>query len=156
MRNSMNSIKIKTLSFIDDLTKGLDVAKNKTHAEWIFEAFCQTFASSVPSKMSDTFINYLPIKIKQSYLNALEQKHCPKTSFCFNDFVETLYESKRLGKIKLFDSIASVEKAIRDIFKVIKQYISDEEYKQLVASLPIALRLHIESDMLFDGQTLVY
>ena len=152
----MNSIKIKTLSFIDDLTKGLDVAKNTTHAKWIFDAFCQTFVSSVPSKMSNSFINHLPTNIKQIYLHGWDEKHTAKTFFCFNDFVETLYESKRLGKIKLFDSIASVEKAIRDIFKVIKQYISDEEYKQLVASLPIALRLHIESDMLFDGQTLVY
>ncbi len=138
--------------FIGQLADELDLSDNKTHALRIFRLVFHGIRSRITPAESLHLIYHLPSAVKAVYVDGWNIDFPQNRQFDYEEFVDEIFKSPDNTPHKLFVKKSDVEVALNALFRALKRNLSGGEFTDLMAHLPVTLRLHLVEYMM-EGQT---
>lgn len=126
--------------FVAEVAKELGVPEATDKGGRVLRAVLHTLRNKITPQESLQLIAQLPMLIKAIYVDgwkispeAMKIRHA-------GDFIEAVREAGGQGLYHEFTTDNEVEKAIRAVFRVLKNHVSEGEIKDVLGILPEELR----------------
>lgn len=131
----------KGREFINEVAYELDAPDDKDRAARIVRCVLHTFRDRVTPAESLQLIAQLPMLIKAIYVDGWQINNKARRLRRYEDFIAAVKEADGRNALYDFETDYEVEEAIRAVFSVIKNQVSEGEIDDLVSILPSELRM---------------
>ena len=154
MQTPFNKYTIQGNLFLSQLADELNMPKNKTRTLHILKAVLHGIRNRISPEESAQFIAQLPMLLKAVYVDGWQIGKHQKRINTFGEFVNEVYDLGGAYKGLAFGDRIETERGIQSVFKILKNYISEGEFNDVLASMPTKLRSDL-LDMLMNSGGLV-
>ena len=156
MTTALNRYASQGNQFISQLATELDMPENNTHALRVIRAVFHTIRKHLTPAVSMHLLAHLPMAVKAIYVDGWNMEYPQKTVFDYEEFIEEVYKTSGSAQIKPFCRKSEVEESVVAVFNVLKRNLSEGEYSEMMSFMPVSLRLYMNSDYIFEGQSYFY
>ena len=156
MTTALNRYATEGNQFIAQLATELDMPENNTHALRMIRAVFHTIRKHLTPATSMHLLAHLPMAVKAIYVDGWDMEYPRHNAFDYEDFIDEVYKSSGGARLKPFCKKQEVEDSVYAVFKVLKANLSASDYSEMMSFMPVSLRLHMNSDFIFEGQSYFY
>ena len=153
MTTQLNRYATQGNYFVAQLASELDMPENNGHALRVLRAVFHTIRKHLTPSVSLHLLSQLPMAVKSIYVDGW-RIDAPKQQpdFDYEAFIDEVYKVSDGYQFKPFCRKAEVEDSVKAVFRVLKHNLSDGEYIDMMAYMPISLRLYLNNDYMFERQ----
>lgn len=126
--------------FINELARELGDKTDKAKAGKILRAVFKTLRNHLTLTENFQLLSQLPMALKAVYVEAWMPTHELEIGRKKIDFVQEVLKCEEKNAWPKAEDIERTLKAIRSVFKILKKYISDGEFRSMEAVLPKPLK----------------
>ena len=126
--------------FLTQLADELNMPIDKERALRTLKAVLHSLRNRISPEESSQFIAQLPMMIKAIYVDGWQIGKHQKRISNFDEFVSEVYELGGGYRGTTFGDRLEAERAIQSVLKILKQYISEGEFDDILVSLPAKLQ----------------
>ena len=144
---------LRNCSFVTQFTSVLGMSKNATEAKYILFVFFKVIRKYIPPFNFRAFLAFLPSDFESFFTKDNSNRFLKK--FDYDEFINALFLEKKVKHYNLFCSTNEVEAAVSAVFEVIKQQITENQYKDFMSNIPLDLRKILLKDYVFDGHNYI-
>lgn len=156
MTTALNRYATQGNQFVAQLATELDIPENNTHALRILRAVFQTIRKHLTPAASMHLLAHLPMAVKSIYVDGWNIDAPRQYVFDYDEFIDEVYKSSGGSQYKPFCRKVEVEESVQAVFRALKRNLSDGEYGEMMSYMPVSLRLYMNSDYIFEGQSYFY
>jgi uncharacterized protein (DUF2267 family) len=154
MQTPFNKYLTQGNQVLSELADELNMPKDKARALHILKAVLHGIRNRISPEESSQFISQLPMLLKAIYVDGWQIGKLQKRVSNLEEFVDEIYDLSGGYKGLAFGDRVEVERSIQSVFKILKQYISEGEFNDVLASMTPKLRAAL-LDMLMSSGGLV-
>ena len=140
--------------FLSQLADELYMPNEKERVLHVLKAVLHGIRNRISPEESSQFMAQLPMMVKAVYVDGWQIGKHQKRISTFEEFVDEVYDLSGGYKGLAFGDRMEAERGIQSVFKILKNYISDGEFNDVLASMPTKLRSDL-LDMLMSNGGLV-
>lgn len=129
----------------------LGIPDDKDRALNVLKAVLHGIRNRITPEQSAQFIAQLPMIIKGIYVDGWQIGKHQKRVANFDKFAEEVYELGGGYKGYSFDDVIDAERGIQVVFSVLKQYISEGEFNDILTTMPAQLRFQLSDFLMREG-----
>ncbi len=126
--------------FLSQLADELNMPNDKERALRMLKSVLHSLRNRISPEESSQFFAQLPMMIKAIYVDGWQIGKHQKRISNFDEFVSEVYELGGGYKGITFGDRMEAERAIQSVLKVLKQYISEGEFNDVLVSMPAKLQ----------------
>ena len=157
MTTALNRYATQGNHFVAQLATELDMPEKNGHALCVLRAVFHTIRTHLTPDVSMHLLSQLPMAVKGIYVDGWRMDAPKKYDFDYEEFIDAVYRSAASGsQYKPFCRKCEVEESVQAVFRVLKRNLSEGEYMEMMDYMPISLRLYLNSDYMFEGQSYFY
>ena len=130
--------------FVNEVAKALGQPQDKVKAGHVLRAVLHTLRNRLTPNESLQLIAQLPMLIKAVYVDGWRITNEARELRHLGDFIEAVREAGGSATRNDFVTDYETEAAIRAVFRVIRQFVSDGEIADILATLPAELKPLLE------------
>ncbi len=142
-------------NFVSQLADELHIPENEPQALSVLKAVLHGIRNRITPTCSLHVMEQLPANVKTIYADGWKSDATRARAFEYDDFVTEVSKNCYGAPIRAVSNNADCEDAVYAVFKVLKKNLSYGEYSDMMAYLPISLRLHL-TDYTMEGQSAIY
>ena len=139
--------------FVAQLATELDMPENNSHALRVLRAVFHTMRTHLAPSVSMHLLSQLPMAVKSIYVDGWRIETPKQNVFDYEEFIDEVLNTSGGSQYKPFCRKAEVEESVQAVFRVLKHNLSDGEYMDMMDYMPISLRLYLNNDYMFEGQS---
>lgn len=133
--------------FLNQLTIELGIPNDKVKAGRILRSVLKTLRNRLTVEESMQFIAQLPMAIKALYIDGWKISKQPERMKTVDDFMIGVLTEDRLAAISDFTSEEQTKAAIEAVFRTLSRYVSEGEFKDMIAVVPKELKEFFEESI---------
>ena len=140
MAYNFNKHAQKGNEFVNEVARELGIPDDNDKAMRILKAVLHTLRDKISPEESLQLIAQLPLFIKAIYVDGwrISGKHQKMRKM--NDFLEAVISNGGVTGDDDFQTLDRTESAVRDVFHILQQHISEGEIIDIIKVLPVDLR----------------
>ena len=123
-------------NYLKELATELGDSSDINRAGRILRAVFHTLRNHIPQEESFQLISQLPMMLKAVYVDSWIPNKQKNTSRKQNQFIEEIMQDDWFTLRKDFSKMEDGIKATKAVFRVLKNHISEGEFKDIEATLP--------------------
>ena len=138
-------------AFLAKLADELNMPNDKERVMHVLKSVLHGIRNRISAEESAQFISQLPMMIKAVYVDGWQiGKHQARVA-TYEAFVAEVYHLGGGFNELTFCSLMEVERGIEGVLKVLKHYISEGEFNDVLASMPQKLQSTLLDMLMKDG-----
>jgi uncharacterized protein (DUF2267 family) len=137
--------------FLSQLADELYMPNEKERVLHILKAVLHGLRNRISPEESSQFISQLPMMVKAVYVDGWQIGKHQKRVSTFEDFVVEVFDLGGGFKGLAFSEHQNVIRGIQAVFNVLKKHISEGEFNDVLASMPIKLRSDLLDLLMSNG-----
>ena len=126
--------------FLSQLADELYMPDDKGRAVHVLKAVLHGIRNRISPEESSQFMSQLPMMVKAVYVDGWQIGKHQKRITNFEDFIDEVYDLGSGYKGLAFGDRFETIKCIQAVFNVLKNHISEGEFNDILASMPVKLR----------------
>ena len=126
--------------FVSEVARELGIPEDKDKALRILKAVLHTLRDKITPEESLQLIAQLPLFIKAIYVDGWRISGKHEKMRQKNDFLEAVISNGGVAGNDDFQTLDIAESAVRDVFHILQQHVSEGEIIDVIKILPIDLR----------------
>lgn len=151
MQSPFNQYALKGNEVLKQLAEELMMPGENARMVNIFKAVLHGIRNRITPEESTQFIAQLPMMFKAIYVDGWTIGKHQKRINSFDKFVEEVYELGGGYKGYTFGDIVEAENGIQAVFTVLKQFVSEGEFNDILATMPEVLRSELLDYLMRKG-----
>jgi uncharacterized protein (DUF2267 family) len=151
MQTPFNKYLTQGNQILSELADELDIPKDKARVLHILKAVLHGIRNRISPEESSQFMAQLPMLLKAIYVDGWQIGKLQKRVSTFEEFIDDIYDLSGGYKGLAFDDRMEVEKSISVVLKVLKQYISEGEFNDVLAFMSPKLRAALLDILMTNG-----
>ena len=151
MQTPFNKYTIQGNLFLSQLADELNMPKNKTRTLHILKAVLHGIRNRISPEESAQFMAQLPMLLKAVYVDGWQIGKHQKRINTLEEFVDEVYDLGGAYKGLAFGDRIEAERGIQSVLKILKNYISEGEFNDILASMPTKLRSDLLDILINSG-----
>jgi uncharacterized protein (DUF2267 family) len=151
MQTPFNKYALKGNEMLKQLAEELGIPDDRDRALNVLKAVLHGIRNRITPEQSAQFIAQLPMMIKGIYVDGWQIGKHQKRVATFDKFVEEVYQLGGGYKGYSFDDVMDAERGIQVVFSVLKRYISEGEFNDILTTMPAELRFQLTDFLMREG-----
>jgi uncharacterized protein (DUF2267 family) len=151
MQTQFNKYALKGNEMLKQLAEELGIPDDTDRALNVLKAVLHGIRNRITPEQSAQFIAQLPMMIKGIYVDGWQIGKHQKRVSTFDKFAEEVYQLGGGYKAYSFDDVLDAERGIQVVFSVLKQYISEGEFNDILTTMPAHLRFQLSDFLMREG-----
>jgi uncharacterized protein (DUF2267 family) len=154
MTTAFNRYASRGNEFISQLAEELNMPYDKPRAYRILKAVLSSIRNHITPEESTQLIAQLPMALKSIYVDGWQIGKKNKRVDTIKEFIDEVYYNSGGYRGRAFNNRIEVEAGIKAVLNVLKKYISEGEFEDVLMCLPSPLRVEI-LDYVMEGKGLI-
>jgi uncharacterized protein (DUF2267 family) len=151
MISPFNKYTVQSNQFLSLLADVMYMPHDKKRVLNILRAVLHAIRNRITPEESAQFMAQLPMLIKAIYVDGWQIGKHQKRIYTFEEFVDEVYDLGGSYTGVAFGDRMEAERGIKSVFKVLKNYISDGEFNDVLATMPAKLRSELLDLLMSNG-----
>ncbi len=151
MQTQFNKYALKGNEMLKQVAEELGMPDDRDRALNVLKAVLHGIRNRITPEQSAQFIAQLPMLIKGIYVDGWQIGKHQKRIATFDKFVEEVYELGGGYKGYAFGDLMDAERGIQAVFSVLKHYVSEGEFNDILSTMPAELRFQLLDFLMRQG-----
>jgi uncharacterized protein (DUF2267 family) len=154
MQTEFNKYAIRGNKILTQLAVRLGMPDDKARALHILKAVLHAVRNRTTPEESAHFIAQLPMMLKAIYVDGWQIGKHQKRIYTYQEFIEEVYELGGGFKGLAFGELYQAERGVKDVFFILKQFVTEGEFNNMLATMPKDISNHL-LEILMENEGLV-